>query len=251
MFVRALVALFVGWLPLVVAAGEHVDPSGYRFTYPDGWTAITKDIKHSHGALPKEVSDWIEDNKVDLSKLSVVVIRNGEEEFLENMNVVVEKQQMPLDEKMLQELVSLLPQQYKSMGADVTIKKSAKTSYGPNDALMVEYTARLPGVPMLLEQRQVFFTGGGKTFIVTCTGAGTNFVKYGPAFDKILASFDVPARTASSFDWGRVFSGGVNGAVIGGLVGLLGGLAVMVKKLFAKKQQPPAPPLEFPQFPQT
>ncbi|MGC3965921.1 MAG: hypothetical protein QM775_00675 [Pirellulales bacterium] len=169
------------------------------------------------------------------------------------MNVVVEKKQIPLDQKTLDELADFLPQQFKQVGADCTIIRKSLQKYGANQAGILEYDARLPGIPMPLKQRQVYFVGGGKTFIVTCTATAGTFTKYAPTFDAMLASFEVPEPVG--FNWSKVLAGGSRGAIIGGLVGLAagligGGVALMKKLSGGKRPKTPEPPLNFPQFPQ-
>src|SRR5262249_42597506 len=75
--------------------GDYADPSGFSFTYPEGWIPLHRSMKDAAQALPPELKNWIAKNNVNLDRATVFLIRNGREEFLENLNVVIEKQQIP------------------------------------------------------------------------------------------------------------------------------------------------------------
>ncbi|MGC3965920.1 MAG: hypothetical protein QM775_00670 [Pirellulales bacterium] len=86
MFARTtIVLLILAVAPLSVRGGEHVDSQGFRFTYPAGWTAVTEEVRQNIGNIPASVRNWMADNKVDLSRVSVVVLRDGQAEFLRKL----------------------------------------------------------------------------------------------------------------------------------------------------------------------
>ncbi len=212
----------------VASGGDYTDPKGFAFTYPEDWVPLTQSaMGEVNQALPPELKDWIANNNVDLSLVAVVLVRNGHEEFLENLNVVVQKQQIPVDDKAVKRLAESLPKQFESMGVSVDNVQSRVQKIGSHDAVVFDYQSRMPGVAYLLRQRQVFFPGGGNTYIVTCSARAESFDQYLPTFEKILASFQVPAPVASGFAWSRVMSTGVVAGIVGGLVG---GLTVARKK---------------------
>jgi hypothetical protein len=212
--------------------GSYADPSGFSFTYPDGWVAVTRaGMGAVNQAVPREVKSWLSRNKVDLSRVAVVLIRDGRDEFLENLNVVVEGQQLPVDDKTVKKLTDTIAQQYGAMGVKVDGLQGRVQKVGSRDAVVLEYQSRMPGVSDTLRQRQVLFPGGGKTYIVTCTAKASSFDKYQPTFDRVLASFEIPAPVAQGFDWNRVVMMAVVGGVIGGVIG---GLAWLVRKLSGK-----------------
>jgi hypothetical protein len=175
--------------------GTYADPSGFSFTYPEGWTAVTRaSLGDVHQALPQEVKDWVAKNNLDLNRVAVVLVRNGGGEFLENLNVVVDKQQIPVDDKTLRQLTDGLPGQYRSMGATVDDVRGRVQKVGSRDAVVVDFRSRLPGVPYPLRQRQVMIPGGGNTYIVTCTARAESFDQHLPTFEKILANFQAPRQ---------------------------------------------------------
>lgn len=228
----------VGLLLLTSAAasgGDYTDPSGFAFTYPEDWVPLTHSaMSDVNQALPQEIKAWIANNNVDLSLIAVVLVRNGHEEFLENLNVVVQKQQIPVDATMVKRLAESMPKQFESMGVSVDNVQGRVQKIGSHDAVVFDYQSRIPGVADLLRQRQVFFPGGGNTYIVTCSAKVDSFDQHLPTFEKILASFQVPAPVASGFDWSRVMTTGVIGGIAGGLVGAL--------KMARRKSSSPAEP---------
>jgi hypothetical protein len=163
-----------------------------------------------------------------------MLIRNGNEEFLENLNVVVENEQIPLNNDSVKKLADLWAKQSQSMGAKLENYQGRVQRVGSRDAIVTEHRIQMPGVPVPLWQRQVLFPGGGKTFIVTCTAKADSFQPFVPTFDTILASFQVPPPVAMGFNWKQV---GV-AAIVGGIVGGLGGgLAVFIKKTTSKPRR--------------
>ena len=73
MRVRFLV-LLVGFLLAaagLTSAGEYSDPSGYGFRYPEGWVAVSEIDRDS---VAKEVREWLDNQAIDLTVLSVVVV---------------------------------------------------------------------------------------------------------------------------------------------------------------------------------
>ncbi|MGC3971257.1 MAG: hypothetical protein QM775_29120 [Pirellulales bacterium] len=94
----------------VGAAAEYKDPQGFRVTYPDGWTKITKEDLANEDALPKEFREWIQESKIDLTRISVVVVRDGEEgeAFRESLNVVVIADELPLDSRTIGQVGDLI-----------------------------------------------------------------------------------------------------------------------------------------------
>src|SRR5207302_512213 len=94
---------FIAVLVLVIshsllAGGEFRDPSGYSFTYPDGWFAVAKAGEaFAPEKLPLNTRDWLQRNNVQLDQIGMMLIRDTNEEFRENMNVVVRPGQTSLD----------------------------------------------------------------------------------------------------------------------------------------------------------
>jgi hypothetical protein len=209
-----------------VASGEeYSDPAGFSFTHPKDWIVVTSqgiDSLSLNEALMPETRAWIEKNSVDLSKVSVLLVRNGKDDFLENLNVVVEKQELVPNDRTLKALVEKMRQQYVDMGVKVEGLVGRVEKMGANEALVTEYQIHFPFIADTLKQKQAFIPGGGKTYIVTCTCKADDFTAFTPTFDKILASMKVPARTIRGGVWNQSLKMGLVGGVVGGVtVGLL------------------------------
>jgi hypothetical protein len=231
--VSAVLSLLIFAIPGL--AGDYSDPKGYSFTYPDGWVIVTKQLwENEQKNIPAEIQSWLQKSKVDLSGLSVVLIREGHEEFLENLNVSIDNQEIPANDDSIKKLSTILPQKYRELGVTINKVDGQLKQYGKNQALVIDFHSQLPFMPFPLRQNQVFFPGGGKTYIVTCTTRQDTFDKYSQTFDTILASFKVPAPNKKGIDWNHVLIT----TVIGGAVGAVGGgLYALIKKLNGKKSQ--------------
>lgn len=219
--VTAFALLGLGFGGMRLSAGEYQDPSGFSFTYPDGLVAVTSLNKDT---LDPDYRRWVETNHIDLSRMSVSLVHNGKGDFRENLNVVVDPQQLPLEDSSVRKLLDGIPPKYRELGASVENLQGRLQRVGSNRAAVLDYQLTVPGVPFPMRQRQVLFAGGGKTFIVTCTARADTFAEYSATFDTILASFNGPPpledKPAGGFDWRRAVMMGIGGGAIGGLVGL-------------------------------
>jgi hypothetical protein len=163
---------------------------------------------------------------------------------------VVELHQIPVDEASVRKLLEVQKQQFQSMGVTLESVEGALRRLPNQEAIVLDYKAKLPAISFQLKQRQVFFPGGGKTYIVTCTAKAASFAKHFQTFENILASFKVPAPTAApaapKFDWKPALMGGIIGGAAGGLIGLFKLLAggkkrrVKAEKLSSTGEIPPA-----------
>lgn len=217
-------------------AGLYADPSGFSIVYPDGWYPLSKaDQGQIQSELPPELKRMIDDNQIDLSRIAVMIMRSGEGEYLEGINVVVENSQIPVSSSKISELTDMIGKQFRSVGADFTLVGSSVLPYASRDVYVINYQVTLPGVGVPLHQRQYLVPGGGKTYIVTCSSTTSEFPKYESTFEEMMKSFQAPEPKKTGFDLGRSGTLGAIGGIVGGLVALMGGL---IKALFggSKKQ---------------
>lgn len=218
--------LFVALILLAggqLAGGDTLsDPSGFSFTYPDGWVAVNREsIGDVRQKVSEETKGWVSSN-VDFSRLTAILVRDSDDEFRDNLNVVVDPRQLPLTDQNRIQVTRAIAEEYGKMGVKLDDVQSRIQKVGERDALVLEYQIALPNVPDVLRQRQVMFPGGGKTYVVTCTSRASTFDLYRPVFDEVLASFQVPAPVKTGFDWKRAVWMGVVGGALGGLAGALG-----------------------------
>jgi len=211
-------------LTIVTAAvgTEYHDPSGFSFTYPDGWFAAAK--LGNLNKLPPELASWITKNHIDLNQVAVVLIHAGRGDFMENLNVVVVHQEMPLTDATIREIVEGLPKQYRSMGISIENLDGREQQVGNNQAIVLDYRSRLPGLPLPIRQRQYYLPLAGNTYIVTCTAKAEAFANSGPVFDKIVESFSTPGGAAgktSDPNTDRILMFGVIGGAVFGMIGAI------------------------------
>lgn len=201
-------------------AETYSDPSGFSFTYPSGWTPVNRSLlADAQKEIAPELQAWLKRNQVNLDQVAVMVIRQGQDKFLENVNVVVQDGETPISDGTAKQMTTQVPKQYADMGAKVSNYFAAVQKIGEANTIVSQYRVRMPGSSDLLFQRQVAFVGGGKTFIVTFTGLERTFTFHEPAFSVMLDSFRTPASSAPGFDMSRVIVGATIGCVIGGVVG--------------------------------
>ena len=194
-------------------AGEYHDPSGFSFTYPDGWFAAGK--FESLAKLPPELARWIANNHIDLKQVAVVIIHGGRGSFLENLNVVVVHDEMPLDDASIKEIENGLPGQYRSMGVLIENLEGHVQQVGNNKAMVVDYRSRLPGLGLPMRQRQYYVPLAGNTYVVTCTATSESFAGISPVFQQIVEGFSTTASTSpggalKDFKTDRRISAGFN-----------------------------------------
>jgi PsbP len=220
--ILAVAALAIGAPP--AAAEEFSHSSGYSFTYPNGWVAVgDPGSSINPKEFSPEIQKWLRKNNFSMSQVSMVLLRQSTGDFVENLNVVVQGQQMPINDDSVKKLLQMLPQQYRAMGATVENLDARKRKFGANQAIELDYRVQLPGIATAIRQKQVFIPGGGNTYIVTCTAQADSFNDYSRTFETILVSFKVPTAAAAAPGG----SGFVFITVVGGAIGCL---VYLVKK---------------------
>jgi hypothetical protein len=212
------------------AGGEYRDPTGFSFVYSEGWFAVTNlQAVTKESSFPSGIRNWLKNNRVDFSKVRALVVRDGHDEFLENLNVVVIERQKTVTDTALKQHLKLLPQQYASMGVKIEDLHGRIQKLGTNQAMVVDYRFIFPGSGEELRQRQANIPGGGKTYIVTCTWKADTSADCPQALQNILASFKVPSPIAQQLDSTRVFAlaGTVLGTLFGGLISFFVGMVLL------------------------
>jgi hypothetical protein len=173
---------------------------------------------------------WITKNSIE-----VLLVHKDDDgsDFRENVNVVVEDRELPLNDSTLNSLEATLPNQYESMGGKVEDLNGRIERVGLNQAVVMEYRITFSARPAALRQKQVLIPGGGRTYIVTCSAQADTFANHARSFDDILASIKVPPPVNQGFDWSRVWSRSMSGAMIGAVCAVIVGLIVVRGKKFA------------------
>jgi hypothetical protein len=205
----------------VALGGDYSDPSGFSFEYPEGWYPVTQQsLQEAKKSFPPELKQWLAQNRIDLSHISVMVVRNaGDQEFHENLNVVVDKQQIPVDENSLKKLSDLFTKQYSSAGVKIEDLSSRFHQIGARKAMVFELVAKYPGQDSPVRQRQFVLPGGGKTYFITFTAPAERFERTWPTFESVLYTFQAPEPVPTGFDFGRILNKAVVGAIVGMVIG--------------------------------
>jgi hypothetical protein len=170
-------------------------PEGYSLDTPPGWTTITE---QNQLQLPPAAAAWLKKNRLDLRRLSLVVVKPTLGDFAENLNVVVEHQQMPLNGDSVRTLLEVLPTQLQKIGVKTKNVRVSTNNYGGNEAIVVEFESILPLFSQPVAQKQVYFAGGGKTFIVTCTSLASSRAQFEPVFERTLATMKIAGGSQSA-----------------------------------------------------
>jgi hypothetical protein len=204
-------------------AEVYSDPSGFSLTVPDGWHAISSTSGFQFEDWSEDVKSWMRKNNFDLSKVSVMILREGKgdgEGFLENANGVVFDKVFPISEEAVKEAISGARQALSAK--EVTIESlTGQVQRGTDrDMIVLDYVTRIPLVTFSLHQRQIFFPFGKSTLILTYTTRNDTFAKYEPVFTSMVASLSAPQPVVTGFDFSRVIVMVVVGGLIGGLIGL-------------------------------
>lgn len=228
-----MMALLISLAALPARSGNHVDPSGVSFTYPDDWVVIDKagQALVTRNFTP-EVQSWLQNNHVDLGdKVKLLLLHNSRQtDFVENLNVVVQPGEPPINSRTVDEVMRVASKQYTSLGVPIKDMTGRLQTYGSNRAVVLEYRMTPPGQTKPIMQRQIMIPGGGKLFIVTCSTKPEVFASFSPIFDGILSSMKVPEPTVRGFDWNSVIQKAITGGIIGALVGVM----LWVVKKFSK-----------------
>src|SRR5262249_29740658 len=173
-----------------------------------------------------------EKNHLDLRQIRLMLLREGQEEPPESLTVGVDSQEVPLDERTLNELIDKMPQHHRSKGLTVENLRGRVETIGTNRAFVFDYQANFPDSKFPMRQRMVIFSGGGNSYFVTFTAKPDTFDNYTGTLNAILASFKVPApivrHREPGFDWDRVLTFTLLAAVVGIMIGLI--RAVIRKK---------------------
>lgn len=229
-------------------AGVYTDPSGFSFTYPDGWEPVSgKDGAAAitdGGDDPKlaTIREWIAKHKIELDRVKVFLLHVSDGASSENMNVNVVGEEVSVNQRMAEQIATEVKQRLAKMEMQITGFKARVQKFGAHEAIVFDYRCRIPGVDSPLRQRHILIPGGGNTYYITCTADADSFKGFSPTFGNIAASFKVPPPTAQhGFNWKLVsnntFRGALVGAIAGGIVGL-------VMYLARKKRTSNKPPSE-------
>lgn len=163
--------------------------SGLALAYPDGWVLATQaDSKLLQGS-PSPMRRLF--TGLDFRHISLCVARPPEDEFCDNVNLVIESEEVALTEETRVRANSELPLMYAPYHISPTGLAVKLETIGANRTLSARWDIVIPGDSRPLTQWQVHIPGGGKTYVFTCSAPQARFARVEPAFRTILASVKI------------------------------------------------------------
>jgi hypothetical protein len=226
--------------PVHVLAEKFKSSQGFSLDAPAGWTVASKEQRQQLVDSVKEHLDKVK--QFDLDRMVVVMFDPGNPQ--NNINVVVTPGRVPIDDANAPEQYSSsLRDGFRQMGFSPEGLKVDRRTFGKHRALFAEYEndyGPAGGGPGKVHQWQAIFPGSRKSFAVTCTAPSAQQATMVPLCTRTLESLDIEAGVFDNISpWMR---NALIGAVIGGLVSLLLGLAKRKRSKQAPPLSPPPPP---------
>jgi len=230
-------ALGLVWLAASAAlAGEFKSERGFSLTYPDGWSAMSKEQQKDAADQAKAVLSKAPD--INLDKVAVFLFNPTPASLGENVNVVVIAGRLPMDDASCSKYRNGLIEQYGRAGIHVSHTDCRLIKVGDRDAISWHCDAQFPGPVPLMRQWQVVLSSRRQSYIVTCTAPAAVYGQIEPVFTQIVHS--VRIEPDKGFAWGDlspVARYAILGAIAGGAVG---GILALARRL--RRRLPPATP---------
>lgn len=218
----ALIALFLV-LPGEAQPNRFSSTQGFSFEYPKGWVVVTKEQKRILIDEYKAIFEKL--GKVNFDRMAVMVFNPENDEYAENVNVVVSPGRMPASEDSREKLAEMLPKQLRDAGIEATDVFSKITKFGDKQALSVHWTANYPTGVGSIRQWQVAIPGRNQTYIITASASTASFHVYEASFKIISDSFEVDGGSLGVWhSLPKWTQNALVGGVIGALIGLAGSL---------------------------
>jgi len=218
-----IISLFLLALPVEAQPNRFSSTQGFSFAYPEGWVVLTKEQQHVLVNEYKTVLGKLGD--VNFDAMAVIVFNPQNEEFPENINVIVAPGMVPVNEDSKQKHTQTMSEGMRNAGITVTDTVSEITKFGDREALSLRMTLNYPSLSRPIRQWQVALPGRNQTYIITASAGAASFQTYEGAFKRALESFEVDG--GSFWFWHSlpaVAQYAIGGAVIGLVISLLGTL---------------------------
>jgi hypothetical protein len=228
----SLMSLLSTGILLAAAAAQPAtthfsSPRGFSLDYPQGWVVGTRETQQALLSQYKSVFEKM--GKVDLSRMAVMVFDPCDDEFIENISVVISSGRVPVTEESCRKLAQELPAQMQGAGLSVTDVRTELVVFGNRNVISNRYllTGLRPG--LTLRQWQILVPGANRTYIVTASATQATFPRYEARFRDIFGSFQADSGVLGL--WYGI-PNIIRYAIIGGIVG---GLAGGIRALFKRK----------------
>jgi hypothetical protein len=179
--IAILAVVFPFLFPVVSLGAEYQSAKGFRFEYPDGWIQASA----SDQQAVKDQTAKLLGRTIDFSIVEVMIYNPGTKPT-QNVNVIVTQGESPLDEQGRARAESALKDQFSRAGIYPAGFESHLIRMGNYDAISSTWSAKYGQTDM--QQWQVTFSGGGRTYIFTCSAGPHDFAILLPAFNQIINS---------------------------------------------------------------
>jgi len=208
--------------PLLAQANEkfYNSPDKYSITTPPGWEIASKDqmgfLEENFNAVIKTKLE-----SLDFDHISVAIFDPGNDDFMENMNIVITEGEIPVSKSSIKEYKQYMIPEFEKLGMQIISVTGEIEKIGDHKCLsmgIVYKQSLIEGIPDVESKLlQVVIPGKKRSFIISCTAANSNFSTYLPLFRKSIASFvDLNKKTG----WDAL-PGALRGGIIGGLIALV------------------------------
>jgi len=168
----ALVALVAAGTTTALAQDDEKKPAvheskkGYTIKSPTGWEVVSGELEgDALEKLPTNIREHYDPKTTDVMFMDLS--SGKDDEFKDNLNVVVLEEPVPVNDELIGELKDILSDQYNSLFEDFQLQTFEKTKFGENEAIRIEATYKLLGYDLFLYQ--ALMSGESKSLVITCT----------------------------------------------------------------------------------
>jgi len=180
-------------------AGEYVSGFGFAISVPDVYLVLTRDEVQKNAelflgsgdgsgydgiphAMRKEVFQRVASGQIEIFYRTEGVALN----FVDNVNVMSQRAQLPRNAGQLAEVCQLLPGEFSRMfGRPVGLDGCEMRRVGGRPALFLAFDGAVEGTKTLQYQVQ---RQSGETVILTATATRTNLTRMQSEFEQMVAS---------------------------------------------------------------
>jgi len=209
-------------------AAVFTSSKGFSLEYPDDWVVASKEQRETMSTEIRRAFNKI--GAPDLEKMAVVILNLNDDEFAENINVVIGEKAPRIKQDSDKEYAKAMRQQLSQLGLRPNNLTTEVTTIASRKAISARYDVDFPGGVGKVRQWQVIIPAAGKTYVITCSARPADFAATEPIFSKTINSLQISAGLAGL--WHQV-PAPLRYALIGGLIGGLVGVVVFLSRKLA------------------
>ena len=207
MSVVAKYAVVAGLAVLVIAAsparaGDYLSGFGFGISVPDEYLVLTQDEVQKNADVfleddgddrMREVSSTMRRGVYDRVQAGQLEIfyrtEGGDIAFVDNVNVMMQKAQLPANARQLQEICQILPEEFSRLfGRPISMDNCDMSAIAGRSALYLAFDGALLGTKTLQYQIQ---RGDGMMLILTATSTENNMPRMLSEFEVMVSSIRV------------------------------------------------------------